>query len=120
MLLAVLEKRCGFKLGDKDVFLNITGGIKTEDPALDLAVCMAIVSSLHDLPIGKETVFAAEVGLTGEVRPVNRIDQRLSEAEKLGFTRFYAAGPLKPVKLGGDMEVHAFIKIQEIFASVFS
>ncbi len=120
MLLAVLEKRCGFKLGDKDVFLNITGGIKTEDPALDLAVCLAIVSSLHDIPIGKETVFAAEVGLTGEVRPVNRIDQRIGEADKLGFTRFYAAGPLKSVKSGGGMEVHAFIKIQEIFASVFS
>lgn len=85
MLLAVLEKRCGFKLGAKDVFLNIAGGIKVDDPAIDLAVVSAIMSSNADLPIHSKTAFAAEVGLSGEIRPVNRIEQRISEAEKLGF-----------------------------------
>lgn len=85
MLLAVLEKRCGFKLGAKDVFLNIAGGIKVDDPAIDLAVVAAIMSSNADLPIHSKVAFAAEVGLSGEIRPVNRIEQRISEAEKLGF-----------------------------------
>lgn len=85
MLLAVLEKRCGFKLGMKDVFLNIAGGIKVDDPAIDLAVISAIMSSNADLPISAKIAFAAEVGLSGEIRPVNRIEQRISEAEKLGF-----------------------------------
>jgi DNA repair protein RadA/Sms len=87
MLLAVLEKRCGFKLGAKDVFLNIAGGIKVDDPAIDLAVVCAIMSSNADLPIQKTVAFAAEVGLSGEIRPVNRIEQRISEAEKLGFDK---------------------------------
>jgi DNA repair protein RadA/Sms len=87
MLLAVMEKRCGFKLGAKDVFLNIAGGIKVDDPAIDLAVVAAVLSSNTDLPIDNKTALSAEVGLSGEVRPVNRIDQRISEAEKLGFER---------------------------------
>jgi len=87
MLLAVMEKRCGFKLGAKDVFLNIAGGIKVDDPAIDLAVVAAVLSSNVDLPIDNKTALSAEVGLSGEVRPVNRIDQRISEAEKLGFER---------------------------------
>lgn len=85
MLLAVLEKRCGFKLGAKDVFLNIAGGIKVDDPAIDLAVVAAVMSSNADLPISNQIAFAAEVGLSGEIRPVNRIEQRIYEAEKLGF-----------------------------------
>lgn len=85
MLLAVLEKRCGFKLGAKDVFLNIAGGIKVDDPAIDLAVVASIMSSNADLPITGKICFAAEVGLSGEIRPVNRIEQRIYEAEKLGF-----------------------------------
>lgn len=85
MLLAVLEKRCGFKLGAKDVFLNIAGGIKVDDPAIDLAVVAAIMSSNADLPIHSKIAFSAEVGLSGEIRPVNRVEQRISEAEKLGF-----------------------------------
>jgi DNA repair protein RadA/Sms len=87
MLLAVMEKRCGFKLGAKDVFLNIAGGIKVDDPAMDLAVVAAVMSSNADLPIDKTIAFSAEIGLSGEVRPVNRIDQRISEAEKLGFEK---------------------------------
>ena len=87
MLLAVMEKRCGFKLGAKDVFLNIAGGIKVDDPAIDLAVVAAVLSSNTDIPINSLTCLSAEVGLSGEIRPVNRIDQRIHEAEKLGFER---------------------------------
>lgn len=85
MLLAVLEKRANFKLLTKDVFLNIAGGIRVDDPAIDLAVISAILSSTVDIPISKNTCFAGEVGLSGEIRPVNRLEQRISEAEKMGF-----------------------------------
>jgi len=85
MMLAVLEKRAGFKLGAKDVFLNIAGGISVNDPAIDLAVIVAILSSNQDKAIPQNYCFAAEVGLAGEIRPVNRIEQRILEAEKLGF-----------------------------------
>ena len=89
MLLAVLEKRCGFKLGNKDVFLNIAGGLKIQDPSIDLAVVAAILSSSEDLSIPKGTCFAGEVGLSGEIRPVNRIELRVSEAQKLGFESIF-------------------------------
>ena len=88
MLLAVLEKRVGFKLGQKDVFLNIAGGLKVNDPAIDLAVISAILSSNMDIAIEPEVCMAGEVGLSGEIRPVNRIEQRIGEAEKLGFRRY--------------------------------
>ena len=87
MLLAVMEKRCGFKLGAKDVFLNIAGGIKVDDTAIDLAVVAAVLSSNADIAVENKIALAAEVGLSGEVRPVNRIDQRIYEAEKLGFDK---------------------------------
>ncbi len=87
MLLAVIEKRANFKLFSKDVFLNIAGGIRVDDPASDLAVISAILSSTVDIPIKKDVCFAGELGLSGEIRPVNRIDQRIAEAEKLGFKR---------------------------------
>ncbi|QNH62341.1 DNA repair protein RadA [Hymenobacter sediminicola] len=89
MLLAVLEKRSGLRLGQHDVFLNIAGGLRLDDPALDLAVCAAVVSSLNDVAIRGEVCLAAEVGLSGEIRAVSRLDQRLSEAEKLGFAEMY-------------------------------
>lgn len=92
MLLAVLEKRAGFKLSVKDVFLNIAGGIKVNDPAIDLAVISAILSSGFDKAIGKDTCFAGEIGLSGEIRPVNRIEQRIKEAEKLGFKKIIISG----------------------------
>jgi len=85
MLLAVLEKRAGFALGSKDVFINITGGINIEDPALDLAVIAALLSSYHDVPISQDLCLAAEIGLSGEIRPVAKIELRIQEAEKLGF-----------------------------------
>lgn len=91
MLLAVLEKRAGFRLGTKDVFLNITGGITVDDPAIDLAVVAAILSSNEDVALKKEYCFAAEVGLSGEIRPVQRVEQRITEAEKLGFTTIFVS-----------------------------
>jgi len=87
MLLAVLEKRANFKLASKDVFINIAGGLRVDDPAIDLAVISAILSSTVDIPVDPFTCFAGEVGLSGEIRPVNRIDQRLGEADKLGLKR---------------------------------
>ena len=85
MLLAVLEKRAGFRLASKDVFLNVTGGIKVDDPAIDLAVVASILSSNEDVSISNKVCFAAEIGLAGEIRPINRVDQRILESEKLGF-----------------------------------
>jgi DNA repair protein RadA/Sms len=89
MLLAVLEKRVGFRLASKDVFLNITGGISVDDTALDLAVVAAIISSNEDLVLNEKYCFAAEVGLSGEIRPVQRLEQRITEAEKLGFSKIF-------------------------------
>jgi len=92
MLLAVLEKRCGFRIGASDVFLNLTGGLSIDDPGLDLAVVAAILSSGENTPIAQNQCFSAEVGLTGELRPVNRLEQRIAEADKLGFKVLYTSG----------------------------
>ena len=89
MLLAVLEKRAGFHLGSKDIFLNITGGLKVEDTGTDLAIIVAILSSNNDINVPEDYCFAAEIGLSGEVRPVSRVDQRIKEAEKLGFNKIF-------------------------------
>ncbi|MEM7372370.1 MAG: DNA repair protein RadA [Bacteroidota bacterium] len=121
MLLAVLEKRCGFKLGVKDVFINITGGLKVEDPALDLALVCAVISSLHDLVIPPQTVFAAEIGLSGEIRSVNRLEPRIAEAEKLGFKRMYVsqtqANSLS--RSFDQIEIIGVSKLEEVFRAVF-
>jgi len=121
MLLAVLEKRCGFRLGVKDVFLNIAGGIRVDDPAIDLAVVAAVLSSNADIPIDMKSCFAAEVGLSGEIRGTNRIDQRIMEAEKLGFERiFISAYNLKGIDLKKfSIKIVAVKKIQEIFEKLF-
>lgn len=121
MLLAVLEKRCGFRLGAKDVFLNIAGGIKVEDPAIDLGVVCAVLSSDTDMPISPNICFAGEIGLSGEIRPVNRVDQRISEAEKLGFEQIYIS---KYNKKGLDIskykiEIKMVGKIEEVFGMLF-
>ncbi|MEO1626446.1 MAG: DNA repair protein RadA, partial [Bacteroidota bacterium] len=89
MLLAVLEKRCGFQYGQQDVFLNIAGGIRVDDPAIDLAIVSALISSLQDVSIPNDVCFAGEVGLSGEIRAVNRIEQRIQEADRLGFQEMY-------------------------------
>ena len=91
LLLAVLEKRGGFHFGVKDVFLNIAGGLKVEDPSIDLAVLCALLSSYEDVPLAAQTCFAGEVGLSGEIRAVNRIEQRIAEAEKLGFEKIFVS-----------------------------
>ena len=89
MLLAVLEKRAGFRLAAKDVFLNIAGGLRVSDPACDLAIVAAILSSNFDLHISPKICFAAEVGLSGEIRPVSQVERRIAEAEKLGFEQIF-------------------------------
>ena len=121
MLLAVLEKRCGFRLGAKDVFINIAGGIKVEDPGIDLALVCAVLSSNEDLPIAQNVCFAAEVGLTGEIRPVNRIEQRISEAQKLGFEKIYISSyNLKGLDTKQyKIEIVAVSKMEQVFTHLF-
>lgn len=119
MLLAVLEKRAGFKLATKDVFLNITGGISVDDPAIDLAVLAAILSSNADIPITKGVCFAAEVGLAGEIRPVQRVDQRILEAEKLGFTAIYVSKNNKIGLKNTSIQVHLVSKIEDMVNAMF-
>lgn len=121
MLLAVMEKRCGFKLGAKDVFLNIAGGIKVDDPALDLAVVASVLSSNADLPVSKNTCLSAEVGLSGEVRPVNRIDQRIYEAEKLGFERIIISKYNKGIQQKDfKIELVQCGKMEEVVRALFA
>ncbi len=105
MLLAVLEKRAGFKLAAKDVFLNITGGLSVDDPAIDLAVMMAILSSNEDIQIPRHACFAAEVGLSGEIRPVQRIEQRIQEAEKQGFKLIYISSQSNKLKSQSSIQI---------------
>ncbi len=121
MLLAVLEKRCGFKLGIKDVFLNIAGGIKVEDPAIDLAVICATLSSSEDIPISQKKCFAAEVGLSGEIRPVSRIESRISEAEKLGFEEIFVSKyNLKGLNTKSfGIKVTPVAKVEDVFRLLF-
>ena len=128
MLLAVLEKRCGFRLSAKDVFLNITGGIRVEDPAIDLGLAAAIISSHEDMPVSFKTCFAGELGLSGEIRAVNRIEQRIAEAQKLGFEQIIISKYNLPA--GGknkkaldfsryNIEVKAVSRIEEVFQLLF-
>ena len=119
MLLAVLEKRAGFKLGAKDVFLNITGGISVDDPAIDLAVMAAILSSNSDIPIEKGVCFAAEVGLAGEIRPVQRVDQRILEAEKLGFSTIFVSKNNKIGLKKTGIQIQKVSKIEDVIAHLF-
>jgi len=121
MLLAVLEKRCGFRLSTQDVFLNIAGGIRVEDPAIDLAVLIAIISSHQDIAISSKNCFAAEVGLSGEIRAVNRIEQRIAEADKLGFETIYISKyNLKGIDISKyNLEIKAVSKIEEVFEMIF-
>ncbi len=120
MILAVLEKRAGFKLGAKDVFLNITGGIQVDDPAIDLAVVAAILSSNQDLAINPDVCFAAEVGLAGEIRPISRIEQRIVEAEKLGYKTFVASKYNKITIKNNSIKLLLVSKIEEAFATLFT
>jgi len=121
MLLAVLEKRCGFRLGAKDVFLNIAGGIRVDDPAIDMAVISSILSSNEDTPVDQQICFAGEVGLSGEIRPVNRVEQRIAEAEKLGFRQILVSRyNLKGLKTGKwAIKVTGVGKVEEVFGILF-
>ena len=119
MLLAVLEKRAGFALGSKDVFINITGGINIEDPALDMAVVAALLSSYHDIPIAQNICFAAEIGLSGEIRPVAKAEIRIQEAEKIGYENIAIS---KFSKLGvtpKSIQIHAFSKDENLVEFLF-
>jgi DNA repair protein RadA/Sms len=120
MLLAVLEKRCGFRLASKDVFLNIAGGIKVEDPAADLALVAAILSSAEEVPISPKICFAGEIGLSGEIRPVNRVDQRVAEAEKMGFEQiFISRYNNKEIPKQHHIKVQTVGKMEEFFSKLF-
>jgi DNA repair protein RadA/Sms len=121
MLLAVMEKRCGFKLGAKDVFLNIAGGIRVDDPAIDLAVVASVLSSNADLPVPKNICLSAEVGLSGEIRPVNRIEQRISEAEKLGFEKIIISSFNKGItQKNHTIELIMCSRIDEVLKALFA
>lgn len=121
LLLAVLEKRGGFQFGIKDVFINIAGGIKVEDPSLDLAVLSALLSSYEDIPLSNHICFSGEVGLSGEIRAVNKIEQRIMEAEKLGFEKIliskYNQKSLSRAKY--NIEIIALAKIEELYRYLF-
>lgn len=120
MLLAVLEKRCGFKLGAKDVFLNIAGGIKVNDPAIDLAVVCAIMSSNANIAIPNKICLAAEVSLSGEIRPVNRMEQRIMEAQKMGFEQIFISKHNKGIhQKAFDIEIKKVGKVEDVIRGIF-
>jgi len=119
MLLAVLEKRAGFQLGAKDVFLNITGGIKTDDPALDLAVVASILSSNEDIAISEHYCFAGEIGLSGEIRPVAQAEQRITEAEKLGYEKIFVSNLNKLPKRKFGIKIEEISKIEDFVELLF-
>ncbi|AEW02028.1 DNA repair protein RadA [Niastella koreensis] len=121
LLLAVLEKRGGFHFGVKDVFLNIAGGLKVEDPSIDLAVLCALLSSYEDVPLPQHVCFAGEVGLSGEVRAVHRVEQRIAEAEKLGFEKIIVSryGQKSIGKQSGNIEVISMGRVEEVYQYLF-
>jgi DNA repair protein RadA/Sms len=120
MLLAVLEKRVGFRLSTKDVFLNIAGGIKVTDTAIDLAVICAILSSDVDRAIPKGTCFSGEVGLSGEIRPAGRMEQRVAEAAKLGYTRIFVPSMKNKTSIKSSIEIIEVQKVEQVFSQLFS
>lgn len=119
MILAVLEKRAGFKLGAKDVFLNIAGGLRVEDPAIDLAVVCAVLSSNNEISIPQNICFAAEVGLAGEIRAISRVEQRIQEAEKLGFKKIVLSKFNKISLKNHNIEIIKVSKIEEVILELF-
>lgn len=121
MLLAVLEKRCGLAFGVNDVFLNIAGGLKVSDPSIDLPIVAALISSLNDIHIGKKLCFAGEVGLSGEVRPISRVEQRIQEAARLGFETIYISDRNKTaIDIGAfDIDIQSISKVDDLLYEVF-
>ena len=119
MLLAVLEKRMSLKMGVQDVFLNITGGIRVDDPSIDMAVCAAIYSSYHDLVIPRQVCFVGEIGLGGEVRVVNRFESRIKEAEKLGFSEIFLANKDLAYKEKDKVTLNNVKLLSDVFSHLF-
>lgn len=120
MLLAVLEKRAGFKLLTKDVFLNVAGGLRITDPAIDLTVLIAVLSSSLDMAVSHQTCFAGEVGLTGEIRPVSRIDQRVAEASRLGFSKIFIPRAYQRQDFSSfNIEITKVARIEDVFRNLF-
>lgn len=122
MLLAVLEKKCGLYFSQNDVFLNIAGGIRVTDPAIDMSIVAALISSLQDIPIDPKICLAGEIGLSGEVRAVNRIEQRVQEAARLGFSqifisKYHKKSAIKNVK---NIEVKTIGKVEELVMALFT
>jgi len=122
MLLAVLEKRGGFPFGQSDVFLNIAGGIRVDDPAIDMAIVAALISSLEDVAIPPKICFAGEIGLSGEIRAVNRIEQRIQEADRLGFKEIYISKynlkGLDPKRF--QIAIKPLGKLEELYRTLFT
>jgi len=122
MLLAVLEKRGGLQMGIQDVFLNIAGGIRVDDPAIDLAIVAALISSLEDISVPSNLCFAGEVGLSGEIRAVNRIEQRIQEADRLGFQGMYLSRynlkGLDTTRYG--IRLYGVSRIEELYSALFT
>jgi DNA repair protein RadA/Sms len=120
MLLAVLEKRCGLPFGSQDVFLNIAGGIKVADPAIDLSIVAALISSLQDIPLRGNICFAGEVGLSGEIRAISRIDQRIQEADRLGMETIYISKYNKGIdQKDYKVEIKLLSTVIDLLESIF-
>jgi DNA repair protein RadA/Sms len=121
MLLAVMEKRLGVRLSSQDVFLNIAGGLKVQDAALDLSICASIFSSFEDVPVSDKICFTGEIGLGGEIRPVGRIESRINEAEKLGFDKIYISKHNLKVKDFNKfkIEMRPYSKLSDLFQDLF-
>jgi DNA repair protein RadA/Sms len=119
MLLAVMEKRSGFRLGQKDVFLNLAGGFRVEEPAIDLAVVCAVLSSNADIAVPMDACFAGEVGLTGEIRPVTRTEQRIAEAAKLGFARIFVPKGTKGISPVKGIDVVQVGQVSDVLSHLF-
>jgi DNA repair protein RadA/Sms len=119
MLLAVLEKRCGFQLGTQDVFINVAGGLRLDEPGADLGVAVAILSSYENIAIPSDVVLIGEIGLSGEIRAVNRVEQRIAEAEKLGFKEAIISKYHTKGIEGSKMKISPVGKIEEVLTLLF-
>lgn len=119
LMLAVLEKRCGFFFGNQDVFLNVAGGLKVSEPAIDLALAVALVSSLQDIPVPRDYCFTGEVGLSGEIRPVQQLDKRIAEASRLGYKKIFIPAGSQIEKESGNSHIIQVKLLRELFENVF-
>ena len=115
MLLAVLEKKCGFKLSSQDVFLNIAGGISVSDPSMDLAVIASILSSNEEIPIKSNICFSGEVGLNGEIRPIPRIEHHIQEAERIGFKSIVISSYNKRIQSGFKIKIVECSRVMDLY-----